>query len=176
MIFRETTLKGAYIVELEKREDIRGFNARMWCQKEFGALSLTASLAQINIIFNKRKGTLRGMHHQIEPHAESKLFRCTRGAIFDAIIDMRPESPTYRKSFALELTADNHRMLYVPQNFAQGFLTLEDNTELTYHVSEFYSPESERGIRYDDPMFGIPWPGPVEVISDKDKNWPDYRL
>jgi dTDP-4-dehydrorhamnose 3,5-epimerase len=175
MLFRETTLPGAYLVELEKREDIRGFNARMWCREEFGARGLAADLVQINIIYNPRKGTLRGMHYQVAPHAESKLFRCSRGAIFDAIIDLRPDSPTYRKWFSVELTADDYTMLYVPANFAQGFLTLEDDTEVTYHVSEFYSPESERGVRYDDRSFGIAWPGSIEVISQKDRRWPDWR-
>jgi dTDP-4-dehydrorhamnose 3,5-epimerase len=173
MVFRETALKGAYVVEVEKRRDVRGFNARMWCQREFGAQGLAANLAQINIISNKRKGTLRGMHYQAAPHGENKLFRCSRGAVFDVIIDLRAESSTYKKWIGVELTAKNYRMLYVPENFAQGFLTLEDDTELAYHVSEFYAPQSERGVRYDDPTIGIRWPAPIEVVSDKDKNWPD---
>src|SRR5881296_102629 len=126
MVFSETALKGAYVIEVEKHEDLRGFNARMWCQKEFGALGLATDVVQSNIICNKKKGTLRGMHYQSAPHAENKLFRCSRGAIFDAIIDLRSESVTYGKWIAVELTADNYRMLYVPQNFAQGFLSLED--------------------------------------------------
>ena len=175
MRFVETGLSGAYLVELERREDDRGFNARTWCEREFRERGLTTRLAQANVIFNRTKGTLRGMHYQLPPHAESKLFRVTRGAIHDVIIDLRPESPTYEQWEAFELTADGYRMLYVPERFGQGFQTLEDDTELTYQVSESYAPESERGIRYDDPAFGIGWPLAVDVISEKDKSWPDYR-
>jgi dTDP-4-dehydrorhamnose 3,5-epimerase len=175
MRFLETSLAGAYIIELERREDARGFNARTWCEHEFREHGLTTRLAQANVIFNRRRGTLRGMHYQVPPHAESKLFRVTRGAVHDVIIDLRPESPTYEQWAAFELTPDDYRMLYVPERFAQGFQALEDDTELVYQVSAFYAPEFERGIRHDDPAFGISWPLPVEVISAKDRAWPDYR-
>lgn len=174
MRFLETKLPGAYIIELERREDDRGFNARSWCQREFEEHGLTARLAQANVIFNRRRGTLRGMHFQAPPRAESKLFRVTRGAIHDVIIDLRPDSPTFERWESFELTPDAYRMLYVPEGFAQGFQTLEDHTEVTYQVSEFYAPDFERGIRHDDPAFGIRWPLEVEIISDKDTRWPDY--
>jgi dTDP-4-dehydrorhamnose 3,5-epimerase len=175
MRFVETPLAGAYLIELERRDDDRGFNARAWCEREFGEQGLNPRLVQANVIFNRRKGTLRGMHYQVPPHAESKLFRVTRGAIHDVIIDLREDSPTYEQSAGFELRADSYRMLYVPERFAQGFQTLEDDTELTYQVSEFYAPEFERGIRHDDPAFGLDWPLPVAAISPKDRSWPDYR-
>lgn len=174
MIFTETKLKGAYIVDLEKREDERGFFARGWCQNEFEAHGLTPRVAQVNISSNKKRGTLRGMHYQIAPYEETKLVRCTRGALYDVIVDLRPASPTYRQWFGVELTADNYKMLYVPEGFAHGFITLQDETEATYQVSQFYTPGSERGLRYNDPAFGIEWPAEVQVISEKDKSWPDY--
>jgi dTDP-4-dehydrorhamnose 3,5-epimerase len=173
--FTETALKGAYIIGIEKLEDDRGFNARAVCQKEFTDHGLISQFVQANILFNRLKGTLRGFHYQIPPCAETKLFRCVRGAVFDVIIDLRPDSPTYKKWFGVELSAGNYKMLYLPGNFAQGFITLADDTELFYQVSEFYSPEHERGIRYDDPAFGVSWPVSVEVISAKDKSWPDYK-
>jgi|SRR3972149_1385809 len=176
MIFAETRLKGAYIIDIEKREDIRGFYARAWCQKEFEALGLVSRIVQSNFMFNSKKGTLRGMHYQAAPHAEAKVFRCTRGAIFDVIIDLGPGSPTYKNWIGVELTADNYKMLYVPKEFAQGYLTLENDTEVAYLVSEFYAPGSERGIRYDDPAFGIKWPAAIEVITEKDRKWPNYIL
>ena len=172
MIFRETTLKGAFVIEIEKFEDTRGFFARAWCQKEVEANGLVSRVVQTNISFNKKRGTLRGMHYQVAPYEQVKLVRCTRGVIYDVIIDLRPDSPTFRKWTGVELTAENYTMLYVPENFAHGFQTLEDNTEVTYQVSQFYSPESERGVRYDDPVFQVEWPLPVEVISEKDIAWP----
>ena len=174
MTFTETTLKGAYIIGIEKLQDDRGFNARAMCQKEFAAHGLTSHFVQANILFNRKKGTLRGFHYQIPPRAETKLFRCIRGAVFDVIIDLRPDSPTYKNWFGVELSAGNYNMLYLPGNFAQGFITLADDTELFYQVSEFYSPDHERGIRYDDPAFGVSWPIAVEVISSKDKSWSNY--
>lgn len=174
MIFNETELKGACTIEIEKLEDNRGFFARAWCEKEFAAHGLTPVVHQANVSFNIRKGTLRGMHYQIAPYGEAKTVRCTRGRIFDVIIDLRKDSPTYMQWFGVELTADNYKLLYVPENFAHGFQTLENNTEVTYQVSEFYTPGSERGIRWDDPAFKIEWPTEVQVISDKDCNWPDY--
>jgi len=131
---------------------------------------------QANLAFSKRRGTLRGLHYQIAPYEEAKLMRCIRGAIYDVIIDLRPESPTYKRWLGVELTADNHKMLYVPKGFAHGYQTLIDNTETFYQASQFYSPESERGLRYDDPALAIEWPIDVQVISDKDRSWPDYLL
>jgi dTDP-4-dehydrorhamnose 3,5-epimerase len=174
VIFIETKLRGAYVIDIEKLEDDRGFNARAVCQKEFAAHGLISHFVQANILYNRKKGTLRGFHYQIPPHAETKLFRCVRGAVFDVIIDLRPDSPTYKKWFGVELSADNHRMLYLPGRFAQGFITLADDTELFYQVSEFYSPDHERGIRYDDPAFGVAWPIAVEVISNKDRHWMNF--
>ncbi len=174
MIFEETALPGACTIDIEKREDARGFFARGWCQREFADHGLASNLVQVNISCNKRAGTLRGMHWQTVPAAETKLVRCTRGAIYDVIVDLRPDSPTYRQWIGVELTAGNYRMLYVPEQFAHGFQTLEDDTEVTYQVSAFYTPEAERGARYNDPAFGITWPLPAEVISDKDRTWPDY--
>lgn len=174
MIFKETPLKDACIIEIEKREDQRGFFARGWCQKEFEEHGLNSRLVQANISFNHKKGTLRGMHYQLAPFAETKLVRCTRGALYDVIIDVRPDSPTYKQWFGVELTGDNYRMLYVPEGFAHGFQTLEDNTEATYQVSEFYAPGHEQGVRYNDPAFAIQWPLEVQVISDKDRSWPEY--
>jgi dTDP-4-dehydrorhamnose 3,5-epimerase len=176
MIFAETKLPGAFIIELEKREDERGFFARAWCKKEFEAHGLNSDWVQANLAFSKRRGTLRGLHYQIAPYEEAKLMRCIRGAIYDVIIDLRPESPTYKRWLGVELTADNHKMLYVPEGFAHGYQTLMDNTETFYQASQFYSPESERGLRYDDPAFAIEWPIDVQVISDKDKSWSDYLL
>lgn len=175
MIFKEARLKGAFIIEPERIEDHRGFFARAWCQKEFEAHGLNPRLVQINLSFNKKRGTLRGMHYQITPNQEAKLFRCTRGAMYDVMIDLRPESPTYLEWLGVELRADNSRMLYVPEGFANGYQALTDNTEVFYQVSQFYSPDSERAIRWDDPIFGIKWPETDNlVISEKDKNWPDY--
>jgi dTDP-4-dehydrorhamnose 3,5-epimerase len=174
MIFTETPLKGAYIIDIEPYQDHRGFFARSWCRHEFESHGLVPSVVQANISYNPKKGTLRGMHYQIAPHEETKLVRCTRGAIYDVIIDLRPESPTFKQWFGVELTSDNRRMLYVPKRFAHGFITLQDETEVFYQVSEFYNPESERGLRYDDPAFNIQWPLDVQVISEKDRRWPLY--
>jgi dTDP-4-dehydrorhamnose 3,5-epimerase len=174
MILTRTRLEGAFLIELEKLEDERGFFARTCCQKEFGAHDLNTRWVQCNISFNKRKGTLRGMHYQAAPHEEAKLVRCTRGAIYDAIIDLRPGSPTFKQHIAAVLTAQNHKMLYVPEGFAHGFLTLEDNVEVFYQMSEFYAPEYATGVRWDDPAFGIQWPADVQVISDRDRNYPDF--
>ncbi len=175
MKFTEMGLNGAYVIEIEKLTDERGFFARSYCRNEFEAQGLTPELVQANVSFNIKKGTLRGMHYQISPYEETKLVRCTRGAIFDAIIDLRPESPTYKKWFGVELTADNYKMLYVPEKFGHGFQTLLDNTEVTYQVSQFYTPGAEKGIRWNDPAIGIDWPIPVTVMSAKDKNWPEYK-
>ena len=175
MIFRETELNGAFLIEPERLEDNRGFFARAWCRKEFMAHGLTGALVQSNISFNKRTGTLRGMHFQTAPYEEAKLVRCTMGAVYDVIIDLRPDSSTFLRWIAVELTAENRKMLYVPENFAHGYQTLADNTEVFYQVSQFYSPGSEQGLRYNDPTFGIKWPMDVQVISHKDRSWPDYK-
>jgi len=175
MIFAETALAGAFVIDLERREDERGFFARAWCRHEFENHGLDGRLAQCNISFNHRSGTLRGMHYQIVPAAETKLIRCTRGAIYDVIIDLRAGSLTFKRWIAVELTADNRRALYVPEGFAQGYQTLADATETYYHVSAFYTPEAERGVRWDDPEFGIEWPDVEDrVISQKDRTWPDF--
>jgi dTDP-4-dehydrorhamnose 3,5-epimerase len=176
MIFTETKLKSAFLIGVSKFEDDRGFFGRSFCQKEFQEHGLNPNVSQANVSYNKKKGTLRGMHYQVAPYEEVKLVRCTRGAICDVIIDMRTGSPTYRQWTYAELTADNYLMLYVPEGFAHGFQTLEDDTEVVYQVSQFYTPGSERGIRYDDPVFKIEWPLAVQVISEKDRNWPDYRV
>ena len=172
MIFTETTLSGAFIIDVERREDDRGFFARAFCQNEFTDHGLKPLIAQANIAFNKRKGTLRGMHFQFPPAAETKLVRCTRGAIVDIIVDLRPESPTYLQHVAVELSADNHRALYVPERFAHGYQVLEDITETSYQVGEFYTPEAEGGLRHDDPRLGLTWPLPVTEITEKDRAFP----
>lgn len=175
MIFTETELPGAFVVDLEPREDSRGFFARAWCADEFAQHGLNSRLVQSNLSFNDRAGTLRGMHFQRVPHAEAKLIRCTRGAIYDAIIDLRPDSATYRRWTAVELTAENRRALYVPEGFAHGYQTLEPSTETFYQVSEYYTPSAEGGVRWDDPAFGIEWPDPTNaLLSDKDRTWPDF--
>jgi dTDP-4-dehydrorhamnose 3,5-epimerase len=172
VIFSETELKGAFVIELEPRTDSRGFFARAFCQNEFAAHGLKPVIAQANLAFNHRRGTLRGMHFQTPPAAETKLVRCTRGAILDQIVDLRPESPTYLRHISVELTEDNHRALYVPERFAHGYQVLVDNTETSYQVGEFYSPPNERALRYNDPRLGLDWPLPVSVISDKDRDAP----
>jgi dTDP-4-dehydrorhamnose 3,5-epimerase len=172
MKFHETELKGAFIIEPEKREDERGFFARSWCQREFEQHGLVPTVVQANISCNRKKGTLRGMHYQAAPHEETKLVRCTRGAIYDVIVDVRPESPTFRKWIGVELTARNYKMLYVPEGFAHGFQTLADDTEVVYQVTQFYTPGAERGIRWNDPAIQIEWPEAVHSISEKDANWP----
>ncbi len=174
MIFNETKLKGAFIIELEKHQDDRGFFARIFCQKELEANGLIPDVAQANMSLSRTRGTLRGMHYQKSPFEETKLVRCTKGALYDVIIDLRSDSPTYKAWIGIELTADNYKMLFVPQNFAHGFITLSDDTEVTYLVSQFYSPGSELGLRWNDPKIGIQWPMEVISISEKDGNWPDF--
>jgi dTDP-4-dehydrorhamnose 3,5-epimerase len=171
MIFTETKLKGAFIVDLEPRGDDRGFFARAFCQREFEAHGLKPLIAQANISFNYRTGTVRGLHFQFPPAAESKFVRCSRGAIVDVIVDLRPESPTYLQHVAVELTAENRRGLYVPERFAHGYQVLADHTETTYQVGEFYTPAAESGLRYSDPGLGIAWPLPVTDMSPKDRVW-----
>lgn len=171
MIFTETKLKGAYIIDIERKEDSRGFFARVFCQKEFEAHGLKPLIAQANIAFNVKKGTLRGMHFQYPPAAETKLVRCTRGAILDIIVDLRPESPTYLDHIAVELNEDNQRALFVPERFAHGYQVLRDGTETSYQVGEFYTPGVEGGLMYNDRRLGLQWPLPVAAISEKDAVW-----
>lgn len=176
MIFKETKVKGAYIIEIEPIEDERGFFARSCCKKELEEHGLNFNLVQCNISFNKKKGTLRGMHYQIWPYQEVKLVRCIRGAISDVIIDIRPDSSTFKQWISIELTENNRKILYIPKGFAHGFQTLEDNTEVFYQVSEFYHPECQRGIRWNDLSFNIKWPYEKNrIISVKDRNWRNYK-
>jgi dTDP-4-dehydrorhamnose 3,5-epimerase len=174
MIFTETKLKGAFVIEPEKLEDERGFFARTRCQREFAQHGLNPCIAQCNISFNPKRGTLRGMHYQIAPHAEVKTVRCTRGAIYDVIVDLRLDSPTFTQWAALELNAENRRILYVPEGFAHGFQTLEDATEVFYEISVSYAPEYARGVRWDDPAFGIQWPPAGRRISTRDRTYPNF--
>ena len=172
MIFTETKLRGVYIIEPERLEDGRGFFARTFCAKEFEARGLNPRMVQCSISFNKKKGTLRGMHYQAEPHAEDKVVRCTAGAIYDVAVDLRPESPTFKQWVAVELSADNRKMFYIPARFAHGFQTLTDNSEVFYQMSEFYHPDSARGLRWDDPEFAIRWPSAPSLISVRDRGYP----
>lgn len=174
MIFRETGVRGAYLIEPEKKEDERGFFARSWCEKEFAEHGLSPRLVQCNISFNKKKGTLRGLHYQAAPRAEAKLVRCTQGAIYDVIVDLRPDSPTFKYHVGETLTARDHRMLYVPEGCAHGFQSLEDNSEVFYQMSEFYAPEYARGVRYNDPAFGIRWPIANPTLLERDRSYPDF--
>lgn len=176
MIFTETILSGAFVVDLERKEDDRGFFARAFCQNEFNAHGLKPLIAQSNFAHNRVRGTLRGMHFQYPPAAETKLVRCTRGAILDVIIDLRPESPTYLKHFSVELNETNQRALYVPERFAHGYQALSDNTDICYGVSEFYVPDAEGGLMYNEPRLGLVWPLPVAVISEKDQKFPSLNL
>ncbi len=174
MRFVPTLLAGAYLIELDKREDERGFFARVFCEREFAAAGLETRFVQINNSLSKDLGTLRGMHYQVGDAAEVKLVRCLRGALWDAILDLRPGSPTFGYSFGAELTAENRSMMYVPRGFAHGFLTVAADTEAFYLVSAFYAPNSERGVRWNDPRFDIRWPAPPRVISDKDAQQRDF--
>jgi dTDP-4-dehydrorhamnose 3,5-epimerase len=176
VIFTETGLKGAYLIEPEPHIDDRGFFARLWCRDEFEAHGLETRHMQSSMSYNAHSGTLRGMHYQVAPHEEVKIVRCAKGSIFDVIIDLRSNSPTFRQHFAAELTAANRRMLYIPRQFAHGFQTLEDDTEVIYQMSEFYHPESARGLRWDDPAFGISWPPTVRrIMAERDATYPDFQ-
>jgi dTDP-4-dehydrorhamnose 3,5-epimerase len=174
MIFKDTPIADAYIIEPEKISDHRGFFARIWCQDELRKMGLKSELAQSNVGFSYQKGTLRGLHFQESPHAEVKIVRCSRGAIFDVIVDLRPESPSYKHWFSVELSDENCKMIYVPEGVAQGYITLADNTEIYYHTTEFYHPGSASGVRFDDSEFGIVWPIEIAAISQQDREWPDY--
>jgi dTDP-4-dehydrorhamnose 3,5-epimerase len=172
-VFTETRLKGAYTVDIEPFEDRRGYFARVWCKKELGQQGLVTDLAQCGVAYNRKRGTLRGMHYQRAPHTEVKVVRCTKGAVYDVIIDLRPDSETYRQWFALELTEENHRMLYIPEGFAHGYITLKDDTEVFYQISQYYDAGACAGVRWNDPVLGIEWPHFDEVIiADKDQRWP----
>jgi dTDP-4-dehydrorhamnose 3,5-epimerase len=171
LIFTETELSGAFVIDLERREDDRGYFARAFCQEEFVAHGLKPAIAQANVAYNRVAGTVRGMHFQYPPAAETKLVRCTRGAILDIIVDLRPESPTYLRNVSIRLDPDNGRSLYVPERFAHGYQTLTDDTDTSYFVGEFYTPESEGGLSPHDPQLGLSWPLPVTVVSEKDGAW-----
>lgn len=171
MIFAETTLPGVYLIDIEPIGDSRGFFSRFWCSKEFEAQGLSFEVAQINVSHNAEAGTLRGLHFQREPHAEAKVVACIRGSVFDVAVDIRADSPTYLQWFGAELNSEDRQMLYIPEGFAHGYQTLEDDTGLLYLVSEFYGPDAEGGLRFDDPAIGIEWPQTVASISDKDNNW-----
>jgi len=173
--FIETPIKGVFVLELDRLEDERGFFARSWCKKEFESHGLNDNLMQCSISFNRKKGTLRGMHYQVKPHEETKLIRCTMGAIYDVIIDLRHSSPTFKKWHAVELSAENHRMLYVSEGLAHGYLTLEDNSEVFYQISESYHPECAKGVRWDDPAFSIRWPGKIRLIAERDAKYKDFK-
>lgn len=175
MVFQETPLPGAYVVEIERRSDPRGFFARAWCARELEQAGVSVDFVQANIGYSARRGTLRGLHLQVAPHGETKLVRCTRGAIYDVAVDLRPDSPAYLQWVGVELTAENHRMLLVPEGCAHGYLSLSDDAEVFYAVSAYYHPAAERGYRYDDPAFGIDWPEEVRVVSEKDLSWAPYE-
>jgi dTDP-4-dehydrorhamnose 3,5-epimerase len=174
MKFRELILKGSWLIEPKRLEDERGFFARISCEREFADRGLNSRIAQCSISFNTHQGTLRGMHYQAPPHGETKLVRCTAGGIYDVIVDLRRNSSTYKKWAAVELTADNRLMLYIPEGFAHGFQTLRDGTEVMYQISVLFHPESARGVRWDDPAFGIQWPPAKRVLSDRDRCYPDF--
>ncbi len=174
MIFSETKLRGAFLIGLEEQEDERGFFARSFCREEFAAHGLNPNVMQCNVSFNRRKGTLRGMHYQATPYQEAKLVRCTMGSLYDVCIDLRPASPTYKQHFAVVLSAGERNMLYIPEGCAHGFQTLEDDTEIFYQMSQVYSPESARGVRWNDPAFAIEWPAAERIMSEKDRTYPDF--
>lgn len=175
MIFNKTEFNGVFIIEIEKQIDERGFFARTWDKKKFEEYGLNSKLVQCNVSFNKKKGVLRGMHYQITPYEEAKLIRCTKGKIFDVIIDLRPKSNTFRQWFGVEISDENYKILYVPEGFAHGFQTLEDNTEVFYQMSEIYMPDYVRGIRYNDSIFDIKWPITPAIISEKDRIYPSFK-
>jgi dTDP-4-dehydrorhamnose 3,5-epimerase len=174
MIFTETSLPGLWLAAPEPREDVRGFFARTWCQREFDAAGLTARWVQSSVSYNKKKGTLRGLHFQRTPAEEIKLVRCAVGAVYDVVVDLRRDSPTFKKHLAVELSGSNRRMLYIPKGCAHGFQTLEDGSEVLYDISEFYAREHAAGVRWDDPAFGIVWPDRSPIIAERDRRFPDF--
>lgn len=175
MRFTPTPIAGAFVVDLEERRDDRGFFARVWCQREFEAHGMNARFVQCNNSFSHGRGTMRGLHYQAAPYGEAKLVGCVRGHIFDVVVDMRRDSATYLRSYGAELTGQNRSMMYVPEGCAHGYLTLADNSEVVYPVTEFYHPEAEAGLRWDDPVVSISWPETPRIVSPKDQAWPDYR-
>lgn len=175
MLFCATKLPGVFEIHIESKPDERGFFARTWCQREFKAHGLSAKLVQCSLSFNREKGTLRGMHYQAAPYEETKLVRCTKGSVYDVVLDLRRSLPTFKNWVAVVLTAEKRNMIYVPEGCAHGFLTLEQESEVTYQMSEFYDAESARGVRWDDPAFQIQWPSNVEVISERDRTYPDFK-
>ena len=176
MTFDQTKLPGVFHLHIVPAVDERGFFARTWCQEEFERHKLNARLVQCSLSFNRRKGTLRGIHYQAAPFEECKVVRCTQGAIYDVIVDLRPDSPTFRQSIGITLSAANREMIYIPEGCGHGFMTLEDDTEVFYQMSEFYKPEAARGVRWDDPAFQVAWPAEPVVISERDRTYPDFRL
>jgi dTDP-4-dehydrorhamnose 3,5-epimerase len=175
MTFHETKLPAVLEIHLDPLHDERGFFARSWCQREFEEHGLNPKLVQCNVSFNARKGTLRGMHYQAPPYPEAKLVRCTRGAIYDVVVDLRPDSPTFKRWIGVELTSTKRNMVYVPEGCAHGFLTLEDETDVFYQMSEFYHPDLARGVRWNDPAFGIVWPGEATQMSERDRSYPSFE-
>lgn len=175
MQFQPTPLAGAFVIEIDAAVDDRGFFARTWCEREFAAQGIAMPVRQCNISVNRARHTLRGMHYQAAEHAEAKVVNCARGAVHDVIIDLRPASPTFKRHYAIELNDDNRRMLYIPPGFAHGFETLVDRTEVHYLMSSFYEPRAARGVRWDDPAFGIRWPAPPQMMSDRDRRFPDFE-
>ena len=176
MIFTETAIAGAWILTPERRDDKRGFFARVWCERELAQRGLETRVAQCSVSWNRQRGTLRGLHYQIAPHEEVKLVRCTRGAVYDVIVDLRPASPSVGRHAAIELTAENRLTLYIPKGFAHGFQTLDDDTEMFYKMSEFHAPDAGRGARWDDPAFGISWPISEPILNERDRSYPDIAL
>lgn len=174
MIFTETRLKGAFIIDVKKLEDSRGFFGREWCKKEFEEHGLNPNIVQTNVSYSKVKGTLRGMHYQVAPYSECKTIRCTAGALYDVIVDIRKDSPTFKQWIGIELTAESYKMIYVPEGFAHGFITLEDHTAVNYMVTEYYAPGAEAGIKFDDPAFNIKWPFKPGIISERDNSLPFF--
>jgi dTDP-4-dehydrorhamnose 3,5-epimerase len=175
MRFHKTKLSGVFEIHIDRKPDERGFFARTWCQKEFEAHGLNSRLVQCSVSFSAQKGTLRGIHYQVAPYAETKVVRCTGGSIYDVVVDLRVQSPTFKDWIAVVLTAESRNMVYVPEGCAHGFLTLEDESEVFYQMSEFYNAESARGVRWDDPAFQIAWPEPVEMISERDRTYPNFE-
>ncbi len=175
MIFQETKLQGVFEITIEPKADERGFFARTWCQQEFETHGLSPRLSQCSISFNNKRGTLRGMHYQAAPYPEAKLVRCTKGSLCDVVVDLRPQSPTFKQWIGITLTAEKRNMMYVAEGCAHGFITLEDETEIFYQISEFFKPELSRGVRWNDPVFCIDWPEAVTVISERDRTYPDFK-
>lgn len=174
MLFSPTRLPGVWIVNPERQEDLRGFFARTWCEREFASVGIRDRWVQSSVSFNKKKATLRGLHYQREPHTEAKLVRCTMGRIHDVVLDLRRDTPTFKRHVAVELTATNRTMIYIPPGLAHGFQTLEDDTEVCYDISAFYAPDYGAGVRWNDPAFGIAWPIPDPILSERDRNYPDF--